>query len=93
MYFDAAYAGKVATVVLIIAGLFVWVGAWLAVTTVSWDALAHMDERDRRDRFTPKEPYRLVNDEQEQIRALRRFDAALAAMDEPDEHELARYVG
>jgi len=79
---------------LMVGGLGVWVGAWLAVTVPRWEALAAMDERDRRDRFASKEaPYRPVNDDQEQIRALRRFDAALDAMDEPDEHELQRFVG
>ena len=80
MYIDYAYAGKVATVgTMAVVGVVV-AAKKLAEFAVYCDAEAQRVAREQ-------------GDAPDEGAALRRFDDALAAMDEPDEHELARYVG
>jgi hypothetical protein len=80
IYIDADQSERITTVVCICAVCLVWVLFWFAAWLNEEAETAQREtEEDRADR--------------EQIRALARFDAALAAMDGPDEHESARYVG
>jgi len=99
IYVDWAYAGKVATVGVIAVLALLWIGGWLVEFAVYCDMEGQALLRDRGD-CTPDEPKHWhatmparQAEEMDTVSALARFDAALAAMDEPDEHELARYVG
>lgn len=99
MYFDAAYAGKVATVGVLAVVAFIVATRKLAEFAVYCDMEGQAMLRDRGE-CTPDEPKywhgvtpAQKSDVMDEVAALRRFDEALAAMDEPDEHELARYVG
>jgi len=94
IYVDWGYAGKVATVGVLAVAAVVVATRKLVEFAVYCDMEGQALQRDR-DHMPPEDMdhYRVVGDDQEQIRALRQIDDALDAMDEPDEHERVRYVG
>lgn len=79
-YVDWGYAGKVATVGVLAVVAFIVATKKLAEFAVYCDMEAQRVAREQ-------------GDAPDEGAALRRFDDALAAMDEPDEHERELFVG